>query len=133
MPKTTEAARREVEEELSIHGEVSVRPVGILNDDSNAVGAVHVGLVQVLEVRGDVKIRVNSRAMLEESLRAGVLRDRPELFEPLCVVIDKLGKIGADAVVELLTKPDGEIRLDEGAAREVVDMLAHPRQVRAVG
>jgi predicted NUDIX family phosphoesterase len=58
--------RREVEEELSIHGEVSVRPVGILNDDSNAVGAVHVGLVQVLQVRGDVKIR--EREILEGEL-----------------------------------------------------------------
>jgi histidyl-tRNA synthetase len=74
--------------------------------------------------RGDVKMRVNSRAMLEESLRTGVLSDRPELFEPLCVVIDKIGKIGADAVVELLTKQDGEIRLDEPAARKVVEMLA---------
>jgi predicted NUDIX family phosphoesterase len=31
--------------------------VGLLNDDSNAVGAVHVGLVQVITVRAPVGIR----------------------------------------------------------------------------
>lgn len=71
----------------------------------------------------DVKIRLSSRALLEEVLRADVLRDRPEAFAPLCVVIDKLAKIGEDAVVELLTDRDGEVRLDPGAARGVVEVL----------
>jgi histidyl-tRNA synthetase len=73
--------------------------------------------------RDDVKIRISSRALLEEVLRAGVLREQPEAFVPLCVVIDKLPKIGADAVVELLTSPAGEVRLDAGAARSVVEAL----------
>lgn len=52
------ATRREVmEEELDIEGAVTLRPVGILNDDTNPVGAVHVGLVQVLTVEGTVKVR----------------------------------------------------------------------------
>ena len=46
---------------------------------------------------GDVRVGLNSRALLEETLRAGVLRDRPEVFPALCVAIDKLDKIGADA------------------------------------
>jgi predicted NUDIX family phosphoesterase len=51
------ATRREVaEEELEIEGEWSARAIGILNDDSNPVGAVHVGLVQVLEVHGAVAV-----------------------------------------------------------------------------
>jgi len=69
---------------------------------------------------GSVRMRVNSRALLEETLRKGVLRDRPEAFEPLCVVIDKLDKIGAPAVRELLT---GEIGLTPDEAAGVVEGL----------
>ena len=70
-----------------------------------------------------VRMRVNHRALLEESLRADFLATRPEAFEPLCVVVDKLDKIGADAVVALLVDPAGGVRLDAGAAREVVARL----------
>ena len=73
---------------------------------------------------GDVRIRLNSRALLEETLRAGVLKQRGEVFPALCVAIDKLGKIGADAVVELLQDPAGEIRLPAVEARRVVEWLA---------
>jgi histidyl-tRNA synthetase len=72
----------------------------------------------------DVRIRLSSRALLEEMLRRGVLKDRPEVFPALCVVIDKLDKIGADAVVEQLQDPSGEIRLPQADARHVVDWLA---------
>jgi len=52
------ATRREVaEEELEIIGTFGVQAAGILNDDSNPVGAVHVGLVQVLTVDGTVAVR----------------------------------------------------------------------------
>ena len=51
------ASRREVAEELDVRGDYALRPVGILNDDSNPVGAVHLGLVQVLTVDGTVSIR----------------------------------------------------------------------------
>lgn len=49
--------RREVDEELRVQGTYEVRSIGLLNDDSNSVGAVHVGWVQVLLVKGDVEIR----------------------------------------------------------------------------
>lgn len=42
-------ARREFEEEVSYNGTYTVKPLGILNDDSNAVGRVHVGFVYLLE------------------------------------------------------------------------------------
>ena len=57
--------------------------------------------------RDDVKIRISSRALLEEVLRAGVLREQPEAFVPLCVVIDKLPKIGADETRRLLGEENG--------------------------
>jgi predicted NUDIX family phosphoesterase len=54
--------RRELEEELSVDGEWSARPVGVLNDDANAVGQVHFGLVHVVDVpSGRVTIRETER------------------------------------------------------------------------
>ena len=77
--------------------------------------------------RGKVQIRLNSRALLEESLREGVLAERPEAFEPLCVVIDKIDKIGPDAVTDLLCEknPEGDrsIGLSAGEAASVLEML----------
>lgn len=67
------ASRRELEEELVLEGATSLRSVGILNDDSNPVGAVHVGLVQVLHLEGSVRIR-------EEDVLEGELVDRGELL-----------------------------------------------------
>lgn len=72
---------------------------------------------------GAVKVRVNSRALLEESLRREVLAERPEAFEPLCIVIDKLDKIGAEAVSGLLCDPDGPVRLTGDQAATVIAML----------
>jgi histidyl-tRNA synthetase len=71
----------------------------------------------------EVRIRLNSRALLEEILHESVLRKRPEVFTPLCVVIDKLGKIGEEAVVEQLCDPNGPVGLDAASAREVVEAL----------
>ena len=51
------ATLRELEEELHIEGTYTIQAVGVLNDDSNPVGAVHAGLVQVVRVRGSVSIR----------------------------------------------------------------------------
>jgi histidyl-tRNA synthetase len=73
---------------------------------------------------GAVKLRLNSRALLEESLRGGALRTRPECFEPLCVVIDKLDKIGPGAVVDQLIDPDGPVALAKGEAESVIEMLS---------
>lgn len=41
-------AAREFEEEVDYQGSYSVKTLGILNDDSNSVGEVHVGLVLLL-------------------------------------------------------------------------------------
>ena len=73
--------------------------------------------------RGKVKIRLNSRALLEESLREGVLRERPQVFEPLCVVIDKIDKIGPEAVTEQLCDPEGAIGLTPDQAARVLEIL----------
>ncbi len=70
------AALRELEEELKIEGTYTTRSVGVLNDDSNPVGAVHLGLVLVVQVRGTVEIR-------ETDVLAGEWATREELKERL--------------------------------------------------
>jgi predicted NUDIX family phosphoesterase len=54
--------RRELEEELHVRGPWTARLVGVLNDDENPVGAVHFGLVHLVEVpSGEVAIRETDR------------------------------------------------------------------------
>jgi predicted NUDIX family phosphoesterase len=68
--------RRELEEELVLGGSYRLRRVGILNDDSNPVGAVHVGVVQVLTTTGAIDVR-------EKDVLHGRLVDREELKQQL--------------------------------------------------
>ncbi len=42
-------ARREFHEEVNYQGDLTIKPLGILNDDSNEVGKVHIGFVFLLE------------------------------------------------------------------------------------
>ncbi|MEE2673667.1 MAG: histidine--tRNA ligase [Myxococcota bacterium] len=74
--------------------------------------------------RRQLVMRVNSRSLVEETLLAGPLAGRPDAFAPLCVIVDKLAKIGSDAVIEQLVDPSGLVGLDRPAAQGVVDMLA---------
>ena len=72
---------------------------------------------------GDVRMRLNHRALLEESLRAGVLAKRPDAFAPLCVIVDKLPKVGRDAVIEQLVDPAHGVQLERSEAEVVVAQL----------
>lgn len=75
------ATRREVmEEELTVTGETRLVPVGLINDDSTPVGAVHVGFVQVLHLLGgDAEVRETDQlrgefvpvSTLQERLQSG--------------------------------------------------------------
>jgi histidyl-tRNA synthetase len=73
---------------------------------------------------GQARVRINSRALLEEWAGRSVLAGRPEAFPALCVVIDKIAKIGPDAVAEQLTDPKGAVRIGPGAAKDVVARLS---------
>lgn len=68
------ATRRELQEELHVEGDGRLTAVGILNDDSNPVGAVHVGLVQVLALSPTAAARVREADVLE-----GAFVDRTRL------------------------------------------------------
>jgi len=51
-------ATREFHEEVNYTGELTIEPLGILNDDSNEVGKVHVGFVFLLHgSSGDISVK----------------------------------------------------------------------------
>jgi histidyl-tRNA synthetase len=91
--------------------------------EAELLAAIFALLTRVGLGAGQVRVQVNNRALLEETLRAGVLRTRPDAFAPLCVVIDKLDKIGADAVIDQLCEAAGAVQLSQAEARDVVALL----------
>ena len=91
--------------------------------EAELLAAIFALLTRVGLGAGQVRVQVNNRALLEETLRAGVLRTRPDAFAPLCIVIDKLDKIGADAVIDQLCEPAGAVQLSHAEARDVVALL----------
>jgi histidyl-tRNA synthetase len=92
--------------------------------EAELIAALFAALDRMGVARGDVRVRLSSRALLEETLRGSVLRERPEAFPALCVAIDKLAKVGPEAVLELLTDPAGLVRLPRPDAHFVIDWLA---------
>lgn len=78
--------RRELEEELIVHGPWRPRLVGVLNDDSNSVGTVHFGLVYVVEVESpDVAVREADTlaGRLMSAQEVGSLYERMETWSQL--------------------------------------------------
>ena len=48
---------RELDEEVEIKHRGGLHPVGFINDDTNGVGSVHLGLCYTLPVEGEVRVR----------------------------------------------------------------------------
>lgn len=67
-------ARREFDEEINYSGNLEITPLGILNDDSNDVGKVHVGFVFLL--RGD-----SANISIKSELQSGQLLTLDECKE----------------------------------------------------
>ncbi len=79
---------REISEELRISGSYSQRVIGLLNDDSNEVGQVHLGVVHLFELEG-ADVASNEDAIqdlqflsLEELVAAG---DQLETWSAICI------------------------------------------------
>jgi len=89
---------REVAEELNIEGGWSQRIVALLNDDSNEVGQVHLGVVHLVELETD-RVTSNEDTIADvgfftlEELRAE--RERLETWSQLC--LDGLERLVAGA------------------------------------
>lgn len=67
-------AKREFEEEVSYQGALDMKIVGFLNDDSNDVGKVHLGLVILFE--GD-----NENIEIKDEHKSGILLSSQECHE----------------------------------------------------
>ncbi len=78
-------AKREFHEEVNYQGDLTITPLGVLNDDTNDVGKVHVGFVFLLE--GDsnnisVKSELASGSLVTLD-ECKVLQDRMETWSKL--------------------------------------------------
>lgn len=76
---------RELEEELHIDGErLSLDTIGLINDDENEVGRVHIGLLVIAELARDAEVSVRETDQLEgkwfniEDLKQPEVYDRLE-------------------------------------------------------
>jgi len=83
------AVEREIDEELTIKGDHSNRVVGILNDDSNPVGQVHLGIVHIFDLETD-EVSSNEDALAELGFYDGAtlkgeMLDRLETWSKSCV------------------------------------------------
>lgn len=79
---------REIEEELSISGTHTQRVIGLINDDSNEVGQVHLGVVHLFELASDA-VQSNEEAIqdirfftLEELMP---IKDGLESWSQICL------------------------------------------------
>ena len=92
---------REISEEILVDGGSELQKLGLINDDSNPVGAVHVGLAQILTVQGTVGIREED--VLEGTLtpweRVRALRAEGANFETWSsILIDSLDALFASTI-----------------------------------
>lgn len=83
------AVTREIEEELDLPEEHEHRIIALLNDDSNPVGQVHLGIVHLVELKSDaVASREDALAELGFSTLAdldGPLYERLETWSQFCI------------------------------------------------
>lgn len=83
------AVSREIDEELDLKGDHPHRIIALLNDDSNPVGQVHLGVVHLVELGSDeVTAREDALADVAFSTLedlAGPLFDRLETWSQFCI------------------------------------------------
>ncbi len=90
----TAAVQREINEELRIHSPYTNRVVALLNDDSNEVGRVHLGVVHVFELETDAVEKGEAMITELQFLSPDQLaqrRDRLENWSQIC--LDALPRI----------------------------------------
>lgn len=78
--------KREFEEELVVSGRWQARRAGVLNDETNAVGRVHFGLVHIVVVdTADIAVKEPDvlAGRLADSSEVRALRDRMETWSQL--------------------------------------------------
>ncbi len=88
------AAVRELEEEVELASGYTQRIVALLNDDSNSVGQVHLGVVHILRA-ASADVRKREGVITESGFRSvdalRSMRDRLESWSQLC--LDSLDRL----------------------------------------
>lgn len=86
---------REIDEELNIEGSYTQKVVAVLNDDSNEVGKVHLGVVHIFDLETDA-VTSNEDAIADlkfstiEELQ-GEMRDSLETWSQFCAdILDQI-------------------------------------------
>ena len=86
--------QREIDEELVIERPLANRIVALINDDSNEVGEVHLGVVHVLELAGPSAQKRESMILGIDFLTAEQLRAERETLETWSqICVDNLEKL----------------------------------------
>jgi predicted NUDIX family phosphoesterase len=75
------ALRRELDEEVDIQGHGSIRRVGLINDDSNPVGRVHLGVVHLYDLQRPAVVPREDGLAEAEFLPLARVRDLRGQFE----------------------------------------------------
>lgn len=82
------ALRRELDEEVEIRCAGSIRRVGLINDDSNPVGRVHLGVVHLYELERPAVVPREEGLAEADFLplgRVGEIRDQFETWSQICI------------------------------------------------
>jgi predicted NUDIX family phosphoesterase len=82
------ALRRELDEEVEIQSEGSIHRVGLINDDSNPVGQVHLGVVHLYELKRPAVVPREDGLAEAEFMpldRVGDLRGQFETWSQICI------------------------------------------------
>lgn len=93
------AVSREIDEELHLAESPPHRIIGMINDDSNPVGQVHLGIVHLVDLAGDQVFSAEDALtdlQFSKLMRLqGEMYDRLETWSQFC--IDALGSVQIDA------------------------------------
>ena len=89
-----DAMRREISEELKLGGGFTDRVVGLINDDSNEVGQVHLGVIHLVELESaDVQPGEAAIVQLEFVTPEALVEGREQLESWSQIVADNLAVI----------------------------------------
>ncbi|PFA76851.1 hypothetical protein [Bacillus cereus] len=87
-----ENIKRELEEELDINRKVEIKPIGLINDDSDATGKVHIGILGIIDLDVEATVAVKEVEQLAGHwMTLDVLKSK-EVYERL----ENWGKIVVD-------------------------------------
>ncbi|MCP1324309.1 NUDIX domain-containing protein [Bacillus sp. S0628] len=91
-----ENIKRELEEELDISRKVEIKPIGLINDDSDNTGKVHIGILGIIDLDVEATVAVKEVEQLAghwmtlDELKSKEVYDRLENWGK--IVVDLLGR-----------------------------------------